>query len=129
MSITTQAWMVYMSALLQMNSITTVSIRSKLSKLVESNEIGKIFAVVGVGQSTVALLSQSAFGAVYRLSLSSFPTAYILIVIIALAASLTATIVLVVNTASKQTKQLLQQDSQPSEVLLDSRQNIDVDQT
>ena len=129
MSITTQAWMVYMSALLQMNSITTVSIRSKLSKLVESNEIGKIFAVVGVGQSTVALLSQAAFGAVYRLTLSSFPTAYIVIVIIALAASLTATIVLVVNTASKQTKQLLQQDSQPSEVLLDSRQNIDVDQT
>ena len=130
MSITTQAWMVYMSALLQMNSITTVSIRSKLSKLVESNEIGKIFAVVGVGQSTVALLSQAAFGAVYRLTLSSFPTAYIVIVIIALAASLTATIILVVNTASKQTKQLLQQDSQPSEVLLDSsRQNIDVDQT
>ena len=126
MSITTQAWMVYMSALLQMNSITTVSIRSKLSKMVESDEIGKIFAVVGVGQSTVALLSQSAFGAVYRLTLSSFPTAYIFIVIIALAASLTAFIVLVVtNTSSKQTNQHLQQDSQPSEVLLDrSRHNI-----
>ena len=130
LSITTQAWMVYMSAMLQMNSITTVSIRSKLSKLVESNEIGKIFAVVGVGQSAVALLSQSAFGAVYRLTLSSFPTAYILIVIIALATSLAAFILLVVTTTSSiMTNQHLQEDSLPAEVLSDRSRHNNIDNT
>ena len=92
LSLTSQAWMVYTSALLQMNSITSVAIRSKLSKLVRSDEVGKMFAVVGVGQSAVSLLSQSVFGAVYRLTLSSLPSAYLLIVVTALATSLIALI-------------------------------------
>jgi len=76
------SWLVYMSALMQMNSVTTVSIRAQLSKQVDSTEIGKIFAVVGIGQSLVSLASHSLFGAIYRLTLSSFPTAYLLIVVV-----------------------------------------------
>ena len=45
------------------------SSRSQLSKLVDAGESGKIFSVVGIGQSVMALVSHSTFGAVYRLSL------------------------------------------------------------
>jgi len=78
-------WLVYISALMQMNSITTVSIRAQLSKQVDTTEVGKIFAVVGIGQSLVSLVSHSMFGAIYRLTLSTFPTAYLVIVVFSLA--------------------------------------------
>ena len=78
------SWLVYISALIQMNSVATVSIRAQLSKQVDSNEIGKIFAVVGIGQSLVSLVSHSMFGAIYRLTLSTFPTAYLIIVVLTL---------------------------------------------
>ena len=95
MSLATQDWMVYTSALLQMNSMTSVTIRSEMSKLVGPSEVGRMFSVVGVGQAVMALLSQSVLGSVYRLTLSTFPTAYLLPVITALAISLTALIVVV----------------------------------
>ena len=86
-------WMMYVAATLQMNSVTTVSIRSQLSKLVEPDEIGKIFAVVGIGQSVVTLVSHSIFGAVYRVTLSILPTAYLIIVIFSI---LSATIAVII---------------------------------
>ena len=78
-----------------MNSMTSVTIRSEMSKLVEPGEVGRMFSVVGVGQAVMALLSQSVLGSVYRLTLSTFPTAYLLPVITALAISLTALTVVV----------------------------------
>ena len=79
--------MVFISALIQMNSITMVSLRAQLSKQVDSTEYGKIFAVVGISQSLVSLVSHAMFGGIYRLTLSYFPTTYLIIVIICLAAA------------------------------------------
>ena len=81
------SWLVFISALIQMNSITMVSLRAQLSKQVDSTEYGKIFAVVGISQSLVSLVSHAMFGGIYRLTLSYFPTMYLIIVIICLAAA------------------------------------------
>ena len=74
-----------------------LSSRSQLSKLVEPGEAGKMFSVVGIGQSLMALVSHSAFGAVYRLTLDTWPTAYLTLVIASL--SVTATSVIIVQAA------------------------------
>lgn len=103
------AWPVYISALIQMNSVTTVSIRAQLSKQVDSTEIGKIFAVVGIGQSLVSLLSHSLFGAIYRLTLSTFPTAYLIIVVLTL---LTAFILVLVVEKTKKIEPARQSEEQ-----------------
>ena len=71
------------------------SSRSQLSKLVDPGESGKIFSVVGIGQSVMALVSHSTFGAVYRLSLDTWPSAYLTLVIASL--SLAALSVLIVQ--------------------------------
>eukprot|EP00092_Neocalanus_flemingeri_P040034 GFUD01043604.1.p1 GENE.GFUD01043604.1~~GFUD01043604.1.p1 ORF type:complete len:483 (+),score=90.62 GFUD01043604.1:175-1623(+) len=88
------SWLVYMSAIMQMNSVTTVSIRAQLSKQVDTTEIGKIFAVVGIGQSLISLVSHSLFGVIYRLTLSTFPTAYLVIVVISLSTAFISVLVL-----------------------------------
>ena len=103
------AWPVYISALIQMNSVTTVSIRAQLSKQVDSTEIGKIFAVVGIGQSLVSLVSHSLFGAIYRLTLSTFPTAYLIIVVLTL---LTAFILVLVVEKTKKIEPARQSEEQ-----------------
>ena len=51
---------------------------------VEKAEIGKIFSVVGIGQSVIALVSYPLFGLIYHSTLTYFPTAYLLIVIVLL---------------------------------------------
>lgn len=96
MCLTNLDMMMYVAAGTQMNSITSVAIRSQLSKIVESSEIGKIFAVVAVGQSLISLISHSIFGIVYRLTLAVFPTAYLIIVVSSI--SLAAGLVIVSHT-------------------------------
>ena len=51
------SWLMYISAALQFNSMITVTIRSQCTKEVEKSEIGRIFAVVALGQSIVPLIS------------------------------------------------------------------------
>ena len=46
----------------------------------EPSEIGRVFAVVGLGQAIVPLISNPLFGLVYKATLDSFPGAYLLIV-------------------------------------------------
>ena len=101
MCFTSSDWMMYLAALTQMNSITTVSIRSQLSKIVEATEIGKIFAVVGIGQSLVSLISHSLFGAVYRSTLSIFPSMYLIIVILCIALAALGVITVQLMTLSR----------------------------
>jgi len=75
------SWPVFLSAGLQLNSISTVGIRSILSKLVESQEVGKVFSVVGVGQAIIAFVSHSLMGLIYNRSLGVYPTLYLVPVI------------------------------------------------
>ena len=88
------SWMMFVSAILQMNSVTTVTIRAHLSKQVEKDQIGKVFAVVGIGQSLVSLVSHSLFGTIYHLTLSVFPTAYLICVILPLFAAFVSVLVI-----------------------------------
>ena len=67
--------------------------------MVDPGESGKIFSVVGIGQSVMALVSHSTFGAVYRLSLDSWPSAYLTLVIASL--SLAALSVIITKTINK----------------------------
>ena len=67
--------------------------------MVDPGESGKIFSVVGIGQSVMALVSHSTFGAVYRLSLDTWPSAYLTLVIASL--SLAAVSVIITKTVNK----------------------------
>ena len=79
------SWLMYLSAALQFNSIITVTIRSQCTKEVEKSEIGKIFAVVALGQAVVPLISNPLFGLIYKATLdTSLPGAYLLCLVIML---------------------------------------------
>ena len=68
------SWLMYISAGLQFNSVITVTIRSQCTKEVDKSEIGKIFAVVALGQSIVPLFANPLFGLIYKSTLdTSFP--------------------------------------------------------
>merc|ERR1711915_703855 len=51
-------------------------------------------AVVGIGQSLVSLVSHSLFGTIYHLTLSVFPTAYLICVILPLFAAFVSVLVI-----------------------------------
>ncbi len=75
----------YISAGLQFNSVITVTIRSQCTKEVEKSEIGRIFAVVALGQAIVPLCSNPLFGLIYKSTLdTSVPGAYLLCLVVML---------------------------------------------
>ena len=47
--------------------------RSQCTKEVEPTEIGRIFAIVALGQAIVPLISNPLFGGIYKATLSSYP--------------------------------------------------------
>ncbi len=92
-------WIMYLTATLQFNSIITVTIRfvrfhnfsfamfyndlgnrSQCTKEVDRSEVGRIFAVVALGQALVPLVSNPMFGVIYNSTLSTFPGAYLLLI-------------------------------------------------
>ena len=76
--------------------------------MVDPGESGKIFSVVGIGQSVMALVSHSTFGAVYRLSLDTWPSAYLTLVIASL--SLAAVSVIITKTIIKRRYEITERD-------------------
>jgi hypothetical protein len=54
--------------------------RSQCTKEVEPNEIGRIFAVVALGQALVPLISNPLFGGIYKATLSTYPGTYLLVI-------------------------------------------------
>ena len=75
----------YISAALQFNSVITVTIRSQCTKEVEKSEIGRIFAVVALGQAIVPLCANPLFGLIYQATLgTSLPGAYLLCLVVLL---------------------------------------------
>ena len=73
--------LLYLSAVLQLNSVITVTIRSQCTKEVDKSEIGRIFAVVGLGQAIVPLIANPLFGLIYKATLNTLPGAYLLVVV------------------------------------------------
>ncbi|XP_040576911.1 probable peptidoglycan muropeptide transporter SLC46 [Lepeophtheirus salmonis] len=72
--------LMFVAVVFQFNSIVTVSIRSQCTKATSPEEVGKVFAVIALGQSLVPLVSNPLFGLVYRETLTTFPGAYLIIV-------------------------------------------------
>ena len=77
-------WVMFLSAALQLNSVITVTIRSQSTKQVDKDEIGRIFAVVALGQALVPLIANPMFGGIYNATLHSFEGAYLLPVVVLL---------------------------------------------
>ena len=74
--------LMYFSAALMFNSLITVTIRSQCTKEVDKSEIGKIFAVVALGQALVPLISNPLFGLIYKQTLDTkLPGAYLLTIV------------------------------------------------
>ena len=73
-------WVMYLSAVFQLNSVITVTIRSQSTKEVDKDEIGRIFSVVAFGQALVPLAAHPIFGSIYKATINSFPGAYLLTV-------------------------------------------------
>ncbi len=78
------SWLLYLSAVLQLNSLITVTIRSQCTKEVDKSEIGRIFAVVALGQAIVPLIANPLFGLIYKATLETLPGAYLLAVVVML---------------------------------------------
>ena len=75
------AWVMYLSAALQFNSVITVIIRSLCTKMVDEDEKGRVFAVVALGQALVPIVVGPALGAIYQATLGTFAGAYMLVVV------------------------------------------------
>ena len=72
-----QMWVLYLCYVLFMlwNTITTTS-RSNMSKLMESNEIGKAFSFLAVFQSLLPFVTKPFFAFFYKHTLETFPGAF-----------------------------------------------------
>ena len=73
-------WVMFLSAVFQLNSVITVTIRSQSTKEVDKDEVGRIFSVVALGQALVPLIANPMFGGIYKSTLTSFEGAYLLTV-------------------------------------------------
>ena len=74
------------------NIFTTT--RSAVSKLVEPEEVGKIFTIIGFLESTMQLVAKPIFGLIYQATLHILPCLWILI----MAAFLTFTFAIAIGT-------------------------------
>merc|ERR1719400_2905369 len=61
------------------NTITTTS-RSNLSKLMEEQEIGKAFSILGILQALLPVVTKPAFAILYQNTLKVFPATYLIVV-------------------------------------------------
>jgi len=61
------------------NTITTTS-RSNLSKLMEEQEIGRAFSILGILQALIPVVSKPCFAVLYKHTIKVFPAAYLLVV-------------------------------------------------
>ena len=96
------SWLMYISAALQFNSMITVTIRSQCTKEVEKSEIGRIFAVVALGQSIVPLISNPLFGLIYKATLgTALPGAYLLCLVVMLVFVLVSGLIMSCNEYKK----------------------------
>lgn len=96
------SWLMYISAALQFNSMITVTIRSQCTKEVEKSEIGRIFAVVALGQSIVPLISNPLFGLIYKATLgTALPGAYLLCIVVMLVFVLVSSLIMSCNENKK----------------------------
>lgn len=97
-------WLLYISALLQFNSVITVAIRSQCTKEVDKSEIGRIFSVVALGQALVPLIANPLFGLIYKATLDSLPGAYLLCIVVMLVFVLVSSILMSIHDVLKQRK-------------------------
>jgi len=74
-------WVLYAAMVFGMlaNTITTTS-RSNLSKLMEEQEIGKAFSILGILQALLPVVTKPAFAILYQKTLKIFPATYLLVV-------------------------------------------------
>ena len=72
-----QLWVLYLGYVLNMlwNSVTTTS-RSNMSKLLETNEIGKAFTFLAICQGIFPIAAKPFFAFLYKNTLDTFPGAY-----------------------------------------------------
>ena len=72
-----QLWVLYLGYVLNMlwNAVTTTS-RSNMSKLMESNEIGKAFTFLAIFQGITPIATKPLFALLYKNTLETFPGAY-----------------------------------------------------
>ena len=72
-----QLWVLYLGYVLNMlwNSVTTTS-RSNMSKLLETNEIGKAFTFLAICQGIFPIATKPFFAFLYKNTLETFPGAY-----------------------------------------------------
>ena len=63
------------------NTITTTC-RSNLSKVMEKNELGKAFSILGILQALLPMATKPIFGFIYKATVESFPGTYLIVAIV-----------------------------------------------
>ncbi|CAG7838237.1 unnamed protein product, partial [Allacma fusca] len=75
-----ESWMVYLASILQMPaSLTSTSVRSLLSKVVSTKELGKVYSFLASGEAVMPLIAAPLYNLVYKKNLATFPGAVFLI--------------------------------------------------
>lgn len=70
-------WQIYLGALIKsLGSATNPLLRSYLSKIIPTDEIGKIFPLTVALESLMSLIGSPLYTVIYNLTLSTNPTAY-----------------------------------------------------
>lgn len=105
------SWLLYLSTVLQLNSVITVTIRSQCTKEVDQTEIGRIFAVVALGQAIVPLVANPLFGLVYNATLDTLPGAYILCIVVMLGFVLASSIYMTIGNKTRRMRRYSIQSS------------------
>ncbi|XP_064082077.1 proton-coupled folate transporter-like [Macrobrachium nipponense] len=68
------AWVMYLSSVIGLgNEMVSVSSRAAISKLVEPEELGAIFAILSIGEAVIPIIAPSIFTAIYNSTIDFFP--------------------------------------------------------
>ncbi|KAK7471504.1 hypothetical protein BaRGS_00035843 [Batillaria attramentaria] len=74
LSLATQTWIVFVSGIVGMaQGLPSAGIRSMMSSLVKRNEQGRLFSILAVSESVVAMIAALMFNTIYPHTLHFFP--------------------------------------------------------
>ena len=68
------------SAIAFLDSTSTTVFRSLISKIVDADEVGKVFSVVAIFQALLPFVGSPMFGILYKNTVSTHPNAFLFLI-------------------------------------------------
>ena len=81
-SFAANGWLLYLGGVIAiLDSTSTTMYRSMISKNVRSDEVGKVFSIVGTFQALLPFISGPTFNFLYKSTVEHFPQAWVFLVL------------------------------------------------